>query len=123
MSALIAPGQDSGKALLLGSYAQGLEILTTSLSNARQNQFFSQQVVGTPAGLVWSMTSAAPGLVIGRTTGLITGTPTAAGSYSVAITANHPTLGSTTTLLRHLVQVENARGRRWKPRFWRWFRR
>lgn len=121
MSALIAPGQAGGKALLLGSYSQGLEILTTSLTTARVGQAFSQQLIATPAGTTWGINGQAPGLTVGSTTGLLSGTPTAAGSFSTSLTINHPTLGSTTVLLQHLVQAQTTGGKRWKPRFWRWF--
>jgi hypothetical protein len=66
-----------------------LEVVTTSLPVAQQGNAFSHQLsaIGGKPPYVWAVTSGAlpGGLSVGSTTGIISGVPTAAGSFSFTV--------------------------------------
>jgi hypothetical protein len=72
-----------------GGGGQPLTITSTILANGLKNVFYSQQVVatgGTPA-YTWSLSSGnlPSGVTINSSTGLISGTPVVAGSFSFTV--------------------------------------
>ena len=69
----------------------------TSASTASSNVggSFTYQITGTNSPTTYAATSLAPGLTVNTSTGLITGSPTTAGTYQINITAGNSS-GNTT---------------------------
>ena len=82
-------GQDS-KSLALLIKAVAPKITTTSLASGTQGSEYSATLAatGTP-DIVWSWSGNPSGLVLSADTGEISGTPTAAGTFKVKITATN----------------------------------
>ncbi len=76
-------------------------ITTTSLPNGEVNVVYSQTLAATGGWTpyAWSISvgSLPPGLTIGATTGIISGTPTTAGTYSFTVLLTDSVTGTATT--------------------------
>ena len=85
------------RSLSLTVNPQSLSITTTrQLPDARLNQPYVQSIAasGGQPPYQWSMNGQPTGLIINSTTGQITGTPTAAGNFGIAITVRDSALAN-----------------------------
>jgi PKD repeat protein len=73
-------------------------LASTTPASARVGTPFTYAVVASNSPAAYSATNLPPGLTINATTGVITGTPTAAGTYAVVLTATNATGTGATTL-------------------------
>lgn len=86
----------------------GISITTTTLSEAVNNIFYSQAIAtqGGIPGLTWSITAGTlpPGLLIGATTGVISGIPTASGSFTFTVSVTDST--AATSAKQFTIQIQ-----------------
>ncbi|MHB1700421.1 MAG: beta strand repeat-containing protein [Acidobacteriaceae bacterium] len=84
------PAETASQTLSITINAAPLQILTTSLPNATVNQTYSATLdsTGGTGAITWSVSGALPtGLTLTPSTGVISGTPTTAGTVSFSVTA------------------------------------
>ncbi|MBU6481356.1 MAG: putative Ig domain-containing protein [Nitrospirae bacterium] len=88
--------------IMISAATSPLEITTTSLPDGKRNQFYSATLAasGGTTPYTWSVTPALPaGLTLASTTGVISGTPTAASNSDYNFTVRDSTNQATTKKL------------------------
>jgi hypothetical protein len=87
--------------VVISTTGGGFQITTTSLPDGILNQAYSQKLTTnapTDISVLWSITGTGqlpPGLALGQTTGVISGTATNAGVYTFTVTATEQTTSTT----------------------------
>jgi hypothetical protein len=105
-----SPALTATAALSISIAPPPLSITTTTLVNGAVNESYSASVAatgGTPS-YSWSATGLPTGLSINAVTGLITGTPTAAGSFTVNVTVTDSTTPTAMTATHQYTVTINA---------------
>lgn len=94
-----------------GATFEWVEILTTSLGNFRVGQPMNQQLRAVAPGnpsLTWSSNDLPPGLSL-SSTGVLSGTPTQLGSYTISVTVTNPGYMSSAIVYATAVCGRNCR--------------